>query len=65
MTTDAGATRVQSVLGGETMAGRKRPDKDQVARINASLASYERALSPAPTPITVLPPTTAQSGQSE
>ena len=45
VTTETGATRVEAVLGG-TMAGRKRPDKDQVAKINASLASYEHALTP-------------------
>ena len=64
VTTESGATRVQTVLAGETMAGRKRPDKDQVAKINASLANYERSLTPAPTPITVPAPTT-ESGQSE
>ena len=62
VTTETGGTRVQTVLAGETMAGRKRPDKDQVAKINASLANYERSLSPAPTPITVPAPT--ESGGS-
>ena len=62
VTTETGATRVQTVFAGETMAGRKRPDKDQVAKINASLANYERSLGPTPTPITSTP--SAESGGS-
>ena len=63
VTTDTGATRVETVLGG-TMAGRKRPDVDQVAKINASLAKYEQSLSPAAAPAASAAPAESGSGSS-
>ncbi|HWE46608.1 MAG TPA: cell wall hydrolase [Caulobacteraceae bacterium] len=58
--TESGATRVETVLGG-TMAGRKRPDKDEVAKINASLAKYEQTITPAATPTPTVSSTAAAS----
>jgi spore germination cell wall hydrolase CwlJ-like protein len=43
-----GSTRVHSVIAAPTMAGRPKPDKDQVSKINDSLAKYEQSLDAAP-----------------
>jgi Cell Wall Hydrolase len=61
--TESGATRVEATIAG-TMAGRKRPDKDQVAKINASLASYEKTLGAQPATAASAPVTEA-GGSSE
>ncbi len=41
--TESGATRVHSVIGGP-MAGRRKPEKDEIAKINASLAKFETSV---------------------
>jgi spore germination cell wall hydrolase CwlJ-like protein len=41
--TESGATRVTTIIGGP-MAGRRKPVKDEISKINASLAKYEQDL---------------------
>ncbi|HEY3815024.1 MAG TPA: cell wall hydrolase [Caulobacteraceae bacterium] len=59
--TDSGSTRVETVLGA-TMAGRKRPDKDEVAKINASLAKYEQGLGGTSAPVISAPASSSAGG---